>query len=117
MNTGIKRFFFWVPRVLGILLAIFISLFALDIFDMGYTFRETVLALVMHLISTTLIIIALAIAWHWEMAGGILFIALGLIYIISTWGKFPWPTYLVVAGPAVLTGALFLFDWKIKSRS
>jgi len=45
MNTTTKRVLFWAPRVLGILFALFLSLFALDVFSEGYSFGETMLAL------------------------------------------------------------------------
>lgn len=56
-------------------------------------------------------LITLAVAWHWEWVGGILFAALGIFYIISMWGRFPWSVYLVIAGPAFLLAALFLVNW------
>jgi hypothetical protein len=107
----LKRILFWAPRVLGILFALFISLFALDVFGVGYGFWETILALLIHLIPVYLILIALAIAWRWERVGSILFVALGALYMITAWGQFPWSVYLVVAGPAFLIGILFLVDW------
>jgi hypothetical protein len=33
MNKALKRFLFWTPRLAGILFILFISLFALDVFD------------------------------------------------------------------------------------
>ena len=111
MSKTMKQFLFWTPRILGIVFAAFISIFALDVFDQGYTFWETVVALLMNLIPTLAILIALAIAWRWEWVGGILFIALGIFYIISKWGMFPWSVYVLIAGPAFLVAALFLVDW------
>lgn len=62
-----------------------------------------------------LILIALGIAWRWEWVGGILFIGLGLLYIINAWGQFPWSVYLTIAGPALLIGLLFLVDWRYRA--
>jgi hypothetical protein len=86
-------------------------MFALDVFGAGYSFWEAILALLMHLVPVYLILIALAIAWRWEWVGSILFMALGVLYIISAWGQFSWDAYLVMAGPAFLIGLLFLIDW------
>jgi hypothetical protein len=110
MEKSVRGVVFWMPRVLSILFALFISLFALDVFGAGYGFWETIVALLIHLVPTGMILIALAIAWRWEWIGGILFAALGAWYIIMAWGKFPWITYLLVAGPAFLIGALFLVN-------
>ena len=37
MNNKWKRVLYWTPRVLGILFALFISIFALDVFGEGYS--------------------------------------------------------------------------------
>ena len=64
MKKPVKRVVFWTPRILCILFAVFVSLFALDVFGEGYDFWETIVALVMHLIPTGIILISLAIAWR-----------------------------------------------------
>ena len=99
------------PRGLRILFAIFLSLFALDVFSEGYGFGETVLALLIHLIPTSLVVISLAIAWRWEWVGSILFIALALFYLASSGGK-SW----IISGPLFLIAILFLVNWMYRSR-
>jgi hypothetical protein len=116
MNDKIKQVIFWSPRILGILFAVFISLFALDVFSEGYGFWETILALLIHLVPTYLVILALIIAWRWEWVGAILFIALGVFYLILSWGQFPWVTYLVISGPLFLVGILFMLNWAYRSK-
>jgi len=111
MKRAMKQLLFWTPRILGILFAVFVSLFALDVFDEGYGFWKTILALLMHLIPTGIILIALTIAWRWEGVGGILFIALGVWYLIMFWGRFHWSAYMVISGPLFLIGILFLINW------
>jgi hypothetical protein len=96
--------------------ALFISLFALDVFGAGYGLWEAIVALLIHLVPTGVILIALAIAWRWEWLGAILFAALGAWYLIMAWGRFPWITYLLVAGPAFLIGALFLVNWLYRAE-
>lgn len=111
MKKSVKWVVFWLPRILCILFALFISLFALDVFGEGYGFWETIVALLIHLIPTAMVLVALAIAWRWEWIGAILFVALGVWYVIMAWGKFEWTTYLLIAGPLYLIGALFLVNW------
>lgn len=101
-----KRVFFWIPRALGILFALFISLFALDVFSEGYGFGETTLALLIHLVPTYLVVITLLIAWRWERVGGVLFILMALGYLIMSRGE-SW----ILTAPLILVGAFFLFDW------
>jgi hypothetical protein len=111
MSARSKRLLFWTPRVLCILFAGFVSLFALDVFGEGYGFWETILALLIHLVPTYVVLILLAIAWRWEWVGAILFGALGVWYILMTRGRFPWTTYLMMSGPLFLIGVLFLLNW------
>ena len=110
MSQTVKKILFWTPRILGLLIAIFVSLFALDVFGEGYSFWETITALAMHLIPTAVILITLAVAWRWERAGGILFIGLGLLYITLFWDPSRLPAYLMISGPLFLVGVLFLLN-------
>ena len=110
MNQTVKNILFWSPRILGILIAIFISLFALDVFGEGYGFWETMVALAMHLIPTAIILIVLGVAWRWERFGGILFISLGVLYITMFWDPSRMPAYLMISVPLFLVGVLFLLN-------
>lgn len=111
MKSSLKRILTWTPHVLGILFALFISLFALDVFGMGYTFWETLWALLMHLVPTFLVLAALAVAWRWAWLGGILFLALGVGYLVLMGGQVDWIAVLLIAGPLWLVGLLFLASW------
>ena len=116
MNTSVKRVLFWTPRVLGILFAIFLSVFALDVFSEGYGFWQTIGALLLHLVPTYIIVIILAIAWRWEWVGAILFSALAAFYLVWSWGRFHWSTYLAISGPLILIGVLFLLHWVYRAK-
>jgi hypothetical protein len=107
----------WAPRILGVLFAVFISLFALDVFGEGYSFGETMVALAMHLIPTALIVLALVIAWRWEWIGAILFAALGAGYVVVSRGWADWIAYLLISGPLFAIAALFLADWLYRRRA
>lgn len=111
MNTMTRRMLFWSPRILGILFAIFLSLFALDVFNEGYSVGETILALLIHLIPTYLVVISLAIAWRWEWVGSILFIALAVFYLASSGGG-SW----IISAPLLLIGSLFLLNWTYRAQ-
>jgi hypothetical protein len=106
-----KRSLFWTPRVLCILFALFVSLFALDVFGEGYGPLETLVALMMHLIPTGVILAVLIVSWRWEWVGAVLFSALGILYIALFWEPSSWPAYLMISGPLFLLGLLFLVNW------
>ncbi len=64
MKTTSEKAFYRAPRILGIATGLFISLFALDVFNEGYKLRDTLAALAMHLLPTGVIVIALILAWR-----------------------------------------------------
>ena len=107
-----QRLLLWTPRILGLLFAAFISLFALDVFEENHGFWQTTLALMMHLIPTAILLAIVAISWRWEWVGGVLFPALGAFYLINFWGRFPLSVYLVITGPLFFLGILFLMNWR-----
>ena len=115
MRQFLKHLLFWTPRVLGLLFALFVSLFALDVFGQGYGFWGTVGALLIHLIPVYVLLIALAIGWRWEWAGALLFASFGIWYLMISWGPFPPNAILIaawpLAAPALLVGLFFLIDW------
>jgi len=96
-----SRFFHWTPRVLAILFALFLSVFALD------AFGEGIVALLMHLVPSLFVVAALAIAWKHERLGAALFLALGAAYVALAWGRFAPITLVAIAGPLALAGILF----------
>ncbi len=116
MNTSTKRLLFWTPRVLCILLAMFLIVFALDVFSEGYGFWQTIGALLLHLVPACIVVIVLVIAWRREWVGAILFIALALFYLVWSWGRFHWSAYLVISGPLILLGVLFLVNWIYRAQ-
>ena len=100
----------WTPRVLAILFALFISMFAMDVFQEKAGFWQTAVALGMHMIPTALIVLVLIVCWRYPFAG-VLFIGLGLAYIFGFPGRrFPFMTYVVIAGPLLLCGGLFVLQ-------
>ncbi len=112
MKTLRRDPLFWAPRVLCALFAAFISLFALDVFDGNDGIWQTTVALLMHLTPTAVLLGLLAVAWRWEWVGAVAFPALGLLYIVMAWGRFPWMAYAIIAGPLFVTGGLFLAGWR-----
>lgn len=116
MNRNQVRLLYWTPRAIGILYAVFISLFALDVFAEGYTFWETTVALLIHLTPTYFVLIALAVAWRWERIGGVLFLGLGVFYIAMSWDLSHWSSYLIVSGPLFVLGILFMMSGRWRRR-
>jgi hypothetical protein len=109
-RTG-ERVLFWAPRALGIAFALFISVFALDVFEEHLPLAKLLIALAVHLIPTGIIVVVLALAWKREWLGFVGFVALGLLYMWTTRHRFDVIAYLIISGPAFLIGLLFLANW------
>ena len=96
--------------MLSILFIAFLSLFALDVFGVGYSPWETLVALTMHLIPTFLLIAVLVAAWRWPWVGALAFCGFGCGTSMRRWGVFHWLVPLLMAGVPILVGLLFLGD-------
>ena len=115
MNQSLKKTIFWTPRIFGILFILFVSLFALDIFDMNLGFWETIVGLFMHLLPSIALTISLVLAWKFEWTGAILFTLVGAWFLyISTPGDVMY--YLVFVGVPLLIAVFFLVGWMYRGK-
>jgi len=99
----------WLPHGLAIGFIFFISLFALDIFDAGYTWYQVIIGLVMHLIPTFILILLLWFSWRQGLIGGLIWLSLGVWYLWQTLTA-NGPTFWPLALPVFLIGWLFIFN-------
>ncbi|MDD5040698.1 MAG: hypothetical protein PHY34_06155 [Patescibacteria group bacterium] len=104
-----KKFLYWAPRFLGIIMVCFISLFAFDVFEEGQTAWETALALFMHLLPSIAGIILIIVAWKRELIGGWLFIAFSAVFVFIA--KFELVGILAIALPFAIIGALYIVHY------
>jgi hypothetical protein len=110
MNAASRRLLFWTPRVICIAFAIFLSLFAMDVFSEHYGFWKTILALLIHLIPVYLVLAVLIVAWRWEWVGTAGFTALAVWYAVGIGRHHPdW--VVTVSGPMIAIALLFLLNW------
>jgi hypothetical protein len=110
MTIFSKRLMFWAPRAICMAFAIFLSMFALDVFGEGYSFWKTLSALLVHLLPVYIVLVVLAMAWRWEWIGAAGFAGLAMWYAKGNWRRHPdW--IAIIAGPLLVIAALFLFNW------
>ncbi|MEQ1584843.1 MAG: hypothetical protein ABL895_03125 [Cyclobacteriaceae bacterium] len=109
MRPQIKKAIFWTPRLLTILFAAFISLFALDSFVEGGGFQKTMSAFMIHLIPTAIVVTILILSWKREWIGGVIFLLLGVAYAIVAISHPQW--ILAISGPLLAISTLFLIGW------
>jgi len=118
MTQSARGVLFWAPRMLTILFALFLSVFALDVFSETKGFLETLTALVLHLVPTFLVIVLLVFAWRRELIGVIAFAGMAVAYVVVMWERgFPWVTYVIISGTLLLISVLFLLSWRQRLRA
>jgi hypothetical protein len=105
----------WSPRILGILVSLFIGMFALDAFSEGKPLFLALLDFVIHLIPALVLLALVVASFRWEWIGGVTFIGLAVVYAMTmSRGRLDW--MLVISGPLAVVGALFLWSWFHRSR-
>lgn len=114
MERLLRGLLFWLPRVLGLLFAGFLSLFALDVFGAGDGIWQTLAALLIHLIPALALLAAVALSWRWTWLGGLGLLGFALWYIAASGGRAGAGTYLLLVGLPLLIGLLFLLDWRYR---
>jgi hypothetical protein len=115
MSGHAMRLLFWSPRILAIAFAIFLSIFALDVFNESHGFWQTALALLIHLIPAAIVVAALIVAWRWEWTGAVLFTAAAAAYMAKVLpAHLDWA--LIIALPLLVIAGLFLVNWLKRSE-
>ncbi len=92
----------WSARMLGILIAVF--WFAI-LLTHGFSMATMLESIV--LISVIAVLIC---AWKFEFAGGMIYLLLGITYMIVTISQANWTAILIVATPPIVTGGLFITE-------
>ena len=119
-KNNISPWLYWTPRVLAILMLLFMTVFSWDVFDENLGFWGTVLGLLIHNLPVIVLAIVLWISWKKrEIVGAVAFILAGLLYIFGCImkainGGFQWYYLLwilIIAGPLFAIGILFLMNW------
>jgi hypothetical protein len=110
MTITPRRVLPWIPRVLGIMVTLFIGLFALDAFSPARSIQESAPDFLVHLLPAVILLIVVALSWRREWIGAVVFIGLALFYSLTmASGRTEW--ILLVAGPLSIVGVLFLYSW------
>lgn len=119
----ISKTLYWAPRILAVMLLLFLTLFSFDVFDSCIGIAECFFAMVLHNIIVFILAILLWLSWKREWIGAITFVVAGLLYIsllvISAiieknfeWYLISWS--MILAGPAFIIAYLFWKNWKKK---
>jgi hypothetical protein len=110
MTTTPRRLLLWSPRILGILVSLFVGLFALDAFSQGKAFVQALPDFHIHLVPAFVLLALVGASWRRDWIGGVAFIGLAVLYATTTArNHLDWT--LLISGPLMVVGALFMWSW------
>jgi hypothetical protein len=104
----------WAPRIVGLGLAFFLSLFALDAFSEARGIAGTIVAFAMGLLPAAIVLATVIIGWKRDGIASLVFAALTIFYAVTTVERPLWIVF--IAGPLALVAGLFFLSWRLKLR-
>jgi len=116
INLKLSRFLYYTPRIAGILMIIFVSLFALDVFTEGGNFWQELLGFLIHAAPAIILGILMFFAWRKPMIGFIIFGLAAVVFLrfVIMGGDFAAGNFMMFVAPLGLISALFWINWKWK---
>lgn len=106
----------WTPRILAMALAMFLAMFAMDVFLEGNDYWQTTEAFVLHLIPALCVIIILAIGWHRDGLSSIGYLILSIAYFVASSGWKSLPSSLVLVLPPLGISLAFYARMRLLTR-
>jgi hypothetical protein len=118
INQKLAKYIFWTPRIAGILISLFVAMFALDVFSGNASFWKMVGGFLIHASPAIAMAILLAFAWRWEQVGFFAFLSAGVYFLrfmvmdpIQNFGNF-----LIFSLPMLVIAVLFWVNWRWKDE-
>lgn len=109
----------WSARIISIAAIVFVSLFALDSFATELSLKEQLIGFAIHMIPSFVLLAILIVAWKWELAGGIIYVLIGLVlspllfvynYRVNHSVGISLSIILFITFPFLLAGVLFILS-------
>lgn len=97
---------------LGVLYAVALLIFAADVFNREQNIAQTFYDILLHLLPTAVILLIVFVAYNRPLIGAIIYLVLGLMYIITGWASMHWSAHVLIAGPLLLLSAIYITAWK-----
>lgn len=110
LGTRLSGLLYWTPRVAGILITLFVSVFALDVFGENQGFWQTLIALFMHLVPSFVLLAIVIISWRWERLGFWIFLLAAFLFSLTV-PRGGVGNLLLFAAPLLLIALLYWVNW------
>ncbi len=100
----------WLPRVITIILIGFATLFAFDSFIPSSAGIDNSTLIIISFLPPVLLLMALVLGWFYKLAGGIIFIAMGIAMTFLFDSMRRELSFLSLSFPVMIAGLLFLLS-------
>jgi hypothetical protein len=108
------RWLSWALRFLLLIVALYIEIFAFDVFKSGFPFWKTVLAFVLHSVPSIALLFALLIALKWEHIAGFTLLCFALLGTLPAGPPNDSNHFIYfILGAIALLGILFVLNYFI----
>ena len=97
---------------LGVLYAVALLIFAADVFNHEQNIAQTFYDILLHLLPTAVVLFIVVVAYNRPLIGAIIYLVLGLMYIITGWASMHWSAHVLIAGPLLLMSILYIIAYK-----
>ena len=101
MTETSRRLLLWAPRIAGIVVCLFLGLFALD--------AGSLPDFVVHIGPVLALFGVVLLSWRWEWVGAVAFTGLAVAYAWAARDHLAWIP--VIAGPLLVAGLLYTWSW------
>lgn len=114
ISRRLSKFIYFMPRIAGIVITLFVGMFALDVFSEGNSLWEMLGAFLIHASPAIVMAIALALAWRRPQIGFVVFLVAAIFFLGFGIRR---PENLIgivlgISGPMAVIAMLFWADWK-----
>jgi hypothetical protein len=115
MTATSGRLLVWSPRIVGIMVSLFIGLFAVDAFSEGKPFSQALPDFLIHLSPAVVLLTIVGASFRWPWIGAVAFVGLAVVYAVAmSKGRLDW--LLTISGPLLVVGALFFWSWFARGK-
>jgi len=108
-TENLARVLLWGPRVLGLAVALYLGMFALDAFTGEKTLGGMVGDFLIHSLPALVILATVLVSWKRFWIGTLVFSGLAIYYALTTLDRMDW--VVAISGPLLFVGFLYMLNW------
>lgn len=115
VSVRMARFLYLAPRIAGIVILLFVELFALDAFETPGSIWVKLGAFLIHSAPSIFLLALMALAWRWEWVGTLIFGLAGAFILVMTMTArwfFVLGNLLIFTLPMMVIALLFWLGWR-----